>query len=153
MALCLKYHNIFEKFKHSKLTGMPIWSHKRDATPEISNNLIRRNNFSKVLWSFFFFFSIGLKSSTMWPNSRLQAGEITDFIMPAWCSPVKAWGTRRSPSRRLCRKLCPDRSPLASCEKQQREEVMLYCAAGSEVCVPLFASEKAHSGGWVTPKS
>ena len=53
MALCLKYNNISEKFEHSKLTGMPIWSHKRDAIPEVSNNLIRRNHFSEIQWYFF----------------------------------------------------------------------------------------------------
>ena len=86
----------------------------------------------------------------MWPNSRLQAGEITDFIMPAWCSPVKACSTGHSHSRGLFRKLGPDRSPLASCENREKE-VMFYCVPGSEVCVPTFVSEKAHSGAQSYP--
>lgn len=81
----------------------------------------------------------------MQPNSRLQAGEITDFIMPAWCSPAKAYGTGHSHSQKLFRKLGPDRSPLASCENREKE-VMFYCVPGSEVCAPAFVSEKTQCG-------
>lgn len=82
----------------------------------------------------------------MWPNSRLQAGEITDFILPAWCSLVKVCGTGHSHSGRLCRELCPDRSPPASCEKQQERGRLGSIVCQAQRFVSPFGSKKAHSG-------
>lgn len=82
----------------------------------------------------------------MWPNSRLQAGEITDFIMPAWCSSVKASAPGILILGGSVESFALTDLHGLLVKSNRKKEVMFYCVPSSEVCVPLFALEKAHSG-------
>lgn len=89
----------------------------------------------------------------MRPNSRLQAGEITDFIMPAWCSSVKAVAPGTLILGGSVESFALTDLHWLLVKKPQREGgYVLLCAGLRGLCPPLCL-RKGPQQGLVTPDS